>query len=47
MLSEAGTTKNEALTKVAALWPEQDPAHGLPSFDWTAVAHALLAVRGI
>lgn len=47
VLSESGATKSEALNKVAALWPEQDPAHELPVLDWTAVAQALLAVRGI
>lgn len=47
VLSESGATKSEALTKVSALWLEQDPVQALPSFDWPAVAQALLAVRGI
>ncbi|RYZ05656.1 MAG: hypothetical protein EOO73_19395 [Myxococcales bacterium] len=47
VLSESGATKSEALTKVSALWSEQDTAHALPSLDWPAVAQALLAVRGI
>lgn len=47
VLSESGATKSEALTKVGALWSEQDPSYALPPFDWVAVAQALVAVRGI
>jgi hypothetical protein len=40
-------TKRGALSKVAEQWTEQGAELGLPSFDWTAVEAALLAVRGI
>ncbi|HXK18392.1 MAG TPA: hypothetical protein VNG33_11345 [Polyangiaceae bacterium] len=46
-VTDSAETKQAALSKVAALWSEQESELGLPSFDWTAVAAALLAVRGI
>jgi len=47
VISDEALTKSAALSKVAALWTEQAAELGLPTFDWTAVAAALLAVRGI
>ena len=46
-ITDHAETKQSALAKVATLWSEQEGELGLPSFDWTAVAAALLAVRGI
>lgn len=46
-ISDEAQTKRGALDKVAAQWSEQAAELGLPTFDWTAVATALLAVRGI
>jgi hypothetical protein len=40
-------TKRGALSKVAEQWTERATELGLPSFDWTAVEAALVAVRGI
>jgi len=40
-------SKRSALSKVAVQWTERAMELGLPSFDWTAVEAALLAVRGI
>ena len=46
-ISCEGETKRSALNKVAERWAEQAAELGLPTFDWTAVETALLAVRGI
>jgi hypothetical protein len=40
-------TKRSALSKVAGQWAERASELGLPTFDWTAVETALLAVRGV
>jgi len=47
VISDEAPTKRAALTKVAELWTEQAAEHSLPTLDWSAVAAALLAVRGI
>lgn len=47
VITDSAPTKAEALGKVAALWTERQAELGLHSFDWKAVAAALLAVRGI
>jgi len=46
-ISGEAETKRSALNKVASEWAEQAAELGLPTFDWTAVEAALLAVRGI
>jgi hypothetical protein len=46
-ISDEAENKRDALSKVAAQWTAQAGELGLPSFDWTAVESALLAVRGI
>jgi len=46
-ISDEAETKRGALDKVAAQWTGQAADLGLPTFDWNAVATALLAVRGI
>ncbi|HWA77258.1 MAG TPA: hypothetical protein VG937_33215 [Polyangiaceae bacterium] len=46
-IGEEAETKRDALSKVGARWIEQAAELGLPTFDWTAVETALLAVRGI
>lgn len=46
-LAEEAETKRGALDKVAEQWTERAAELGLPAFDWSAVASALLAVRGI
>jgi hypothetical protein len=46
-ISDEADTKRAALDKVAAQWTGQAAELGLPTFDWNAVATALLAVRGI
>ena len=47
VISDSAETKSGALSKVGVLWAEQAAELGLPTFDWAAVAAALLAVRGI
>lgn len=47
VFTDSGETKQSALTKVAALWSEEEAELGLAHVDWQAVAGALLAVRGI
>lgn len=46
-ISDYAETKRGALSKVAAQWTEQAAELGLPTFDWTAIETALLAVRGV
>ncbi len=47
VITESAPTKAEALRKVGEAWAERASDLGLPAFDWSAVATALLAVRGI
>ena len=46
-ISDEAETKRGALSKLAVQWTEQAAELGLPTFDWTAVETALLAVRGV
>lgn len=46
-ITDSAHTKAEALRRTGAQWTEGALARGLPSFDWTAVARALTAVRAI
>ncbi len=41
------TSRTEALRAVGTLWSAQALSLGLPTFDWTAVATALTAVRAL
>lgn len=46
-IAHTASTKAEALRRTGAQWVEDSMARGLPTFDWTAVAKALTAVRAI
>jgi hypothetical protein len=46
-VSQVAPTRAEALRKIGMQWVADAAARGLPSFDWTAVATALTAVRAI
>jgi hypothetical protein len=45
--SESAETKAKALESVGLAWGERATELGLPALDWSAIAAALLAVRGI
>lgn len=40
-------TRREALQEVGRRWVSNELTHGLPSFDWEAVAKALSDVRAL
>jgi hypothetical protein len=46
-VSQVASTRAEALRKIGMQWVADAAERGLPSFDWTAVATALTAVRAI
>jgi hypothetical protein len=46
-MTQAASTRAEAVRRVGVRWAEGCVARGLPSFDWDAVARALTAVRAI
>lgn len=46
-ISRVASTRAEALRRTGVQWTEDSAARGLPSFDWSAVAVALTAVRAI
>ena len=47
VVAEWGATRAEALGEVAKSWVTKAPAHGLPMFDWEAVAQVLTSVRAL
>lgn len=46
-MSHVASTRAEALRRIGLEWGEGAASRGLPSFDWSAVAVALSAVRAI
>ncbi len=46
-ISEAASTRSEAVRRTGAQWAVDERARGLPTFDWDAVARALREVRAI
>ena len=47
VVSQWGATRIDALREVGRAWVATPPDQRLPSFDWEAVAQALLAVRAV
>ena len=47
VVSEWGATRVDALREVGRAWASKAEQHGLPTYDWEAVAKALLTVRAI
>lgn len=46
-ISQAASTRAEAVRRIGMQWTVDCGTRGLPSFDWDAVARALTAVRAI
>ena len=47
VVTEWGATRTDALREVGRSWASIAPEHGLPTFDWEAVAQALVAVKAL
>jgi hypothetical protein len=47
VVTEWGATRVDVLREVGRAWVSKATEHGLPSFDWEAVAKALKDVRAI
>jgi len=47
LIGDWQTSRTAALAAVGTLWTSKAESLGLPTFDWTAVATALTAVRAI
>jgi hypothetical protein len=47
VIAEWGPTRADALREVGRAWVREAPSHGLPTFDWEAVAQVLTAVRAL
>ena len=47
IITEWGATRAETLREVGRSWVSKAPLHGLPAFDWDAVAQALTDVRAL
>jgi hypothetical protein len=47
VIGDWGLTRALALEAVGRLWLEKLPTLGLPTFDWTAIATALQAVKAV
>ena len=47
VVAEWGSTKIEALRAVGKSWASKAPSLGLATFDWEAIAQALVAVRAM
>ena len=47
VVTEWGATRIDALRAVGQVWVSKAAEHGLPAFDWEAVAKALQDVRAV